>query len=333
MEECNVPFQFSPLDQSGNPTPASFQNKLPPADNVKDPVCGEDATCGQENNLDTVSKNTKEKGEIRDWTHVALPYSPSGPFTSQQEHEESEYIAVSGSCEDRKVTSGAKLKLKVSRGAMSKTREEPGTLRRKMVNGTSEFWEDSSEPWEHASHDGNSPVSAHVDARFGSAKFEMCDQEHAFICSPTPSTPVATLSTPHEARCVEEEFPATQTSMSSVSQAPPSVIQSSFSDDSAAGIRPSRGLRKRVSDLRVRLAESRLRAAEPQSPMDGPRTNPESVAPASVAKSTETKEYLVPSKSPAGSENAPTIRTRGFRGRMSRWMKSARQAVISRKRG
>ncbi|KAK3337118.1 hypothetical protein B0T19DRAFT_454738 [Cercophora scortea] len=304
IEDYNVPFRFSPFDHSGHSAPASFQYNLSPAGGANDPLYCEHETCDQEDNIDTVNKTSRKKGETQDWTHVPLRDPPSGQLTLQQEYEEGEDIAVSDSGEDRKAKSNAKLKLKVSRGAMSKTQEEPGTLRRKMVDGTSELWGDSSEPWENASDNRHSPVSAHVDTEFGSAKYEVCDQENAFICSPTPSTPVATLSTPHEARCAEEGFAATQTPMSSISQASPSVIRSSFSDGDAAGNGPSRGLRKHVSDLR--------------SPTDDPRTNPGSVEPDSSAEfatgPTDTREALVPSKSPDGSEDAPSLRSRGFRG-------------------
>ncbi|KAK3394725.1 hypothetical protein B0H63DRAFT_56048 [Podospora didyma] len=241
-----------------------------------------------------------------------------------------------------------KLRLKVSRGALAKVQMDTGGTRKSIVPETAQGQFDiQSEVQIRICQDDCGPVSIQgqneKEPGGYSKEPEPCELENAFIGSPARSTPVVILpSRPAEGH---EEI---LTDMPKANEILPVEVRSSFSDESTASGKPARGLRKRISDLRVRLVESRLRSS-------GPLTGVGAGAGARLTRNLEGVGIAYAVTSPSSlmgiSENKliqfggtdelddhQQSQPRGFRCRISKLMKSARQAIMvactgSRKRG
>ncbi|KAK0618333.1 hypothetical protein B0T17DRAFT_495959 [Bombardia bombarda] len=273
-------------------------------------------------------------------TRSFSPCSDSPSSASQSGREEDDCFAVSNPCKQkRNVKSGCiKRKSKASRGTILKTEEETGTIRRSAVTKTSKLWfEMSPEPRRGSSLNRHSPdpTEASRDSKTSNYRedSETCDEDNAFIDSSIPCTPVAAVPSGEETgQNLHGVLVGGRNPMSSVDKTTLSEIRSSFSDDSCASGMPSRGLRKRISHLRIRLTECRLRSTETMTAKDGIM---ESHGVGDIASGV-TLEINTPEiggiitrpKSADGLIEVSQSQQRGFRGRMSKWMKTARQAVM-----
>ncbi|KAM7208008.1 hypothetical protein V8F20_001554 [Naviculisporaceae sp. PSN 640] len=138
----------------------------------------------------------------------------------------------------------------------------------------------------------------------------------------------------HEVQKCEEPLggnsPSSHQPQPSARVASVSDIRSTFSDESSGSHKPSRGLRKRVSDLRMRLVESRLKSTELWG-RQGKRSSDigvgTSATSAPMSTTTVNEESYENKSSADGLGQASPAQSRGFRGRMSKWMTTVKQAV------
>jgi len=228
-----------------------------------------------------------------------------------------------------------RLKLRVSRGAMVRAHGDCGKSGRHLIKTASPSKSnDSSEGRRHASQ-CESPMSTQAVSRCGS-KTHKDDtgpegQENAFVWSSTPSAVVHSTQTIHRKPCPFDNTGAATQAVPS-DQVQHDNVRGSLSDTSTISGISSRGLKKRMSDIRVRLAESRLRPAEPQTTKKESKVEIES----DVATSTVLSMSLYPETGGSSEESQhttepnilPRLQSRGFRNRMGRWIRTCRQAVI-----
>ncbi|KAK3383780.1 hypothetical protein B0T24DRAFT_654269 [Lasiosphaeria ovina] len=262
------------------------------------------------------------------WTPQSMLTKPSVTNTSQPDRDEaSSQIAISYGGEDHKATkSGSgKLKLKVSRGALAKSQIEAGGIKRTTIPEQIEGWREASAGPRRPATRGDCNTSSMINL---SENGSICHMEDFETSAPSP--PAVALSFCETGGHLDDYIVS------------PVEVRSSFSDESAASGRPPRGLRKRLSDLRVRLAESRLRIAEEPMPETVTSKEMEHVgidfAILPTASLVDGDKIQLPSRIPARLDDGLPLHHRGFRGRMSKWMKTARQAIMaactgSRKRG
>ncbi|KAK3937085.1 hypothetical protein QBC46DRAFT_452257 [Diplogelasinospora grovesii] len=103
----------------------------------------------------------------------------------------------------------------------------------------------------------------------------------------------------------------------SVDQIRPNDPCSSYAADKVADVPPARRLKKRLSNLRARLAESRMRPTDPSTPKDGTKEHIGSASAVTCTSSTaETNGNLGLSPSAASSDNAPKAQPKRLRGRV-----------------
>ncbi|KAK4186147.1 hypothetical protein QBC35DRAFT_437869 [Podospora australis] len=235
-----------------------------------------------------------------------------------------------------------KLKLKVSRGALVGMRREGGAFRRNTVPSPGRAWAEAV-PLELTRTSSDLPMSnlvnikSEVEPNSDMDREKPCDEEDASIDSPMPTTPAPPLPTRFRDDCINVVLPVTNDGEMGLSSGAQSEARSSFSAGSHASGKSPRGLRKRLSDLRVCLAESRLRSSEKSVPDNGIGEVLEVVITVSaetplveVNEERETGDGLW--KEPTGDTEVDMQgnkfqQTKGFRGRMSRWIKTARQAI------
>ncbi|KAK4457454.1 hypothetical protein QBC42DRAFT_236340 [Cladorrhinum samala] len=244
-----------------------------------------------------------------------------------------------------------KLKLKVSRGALARLNADAGGLRRNTITGSAKVWNDrfpEPDPWVRISLDGCSPDLIRIDSNTEPKKEkesnDECGVESALVDRLGPLTPPATFANlqHHSGQNLHVDGASAVLHEPKGAVSPASIAdgRSSFSVDSRESGKSPRGLRKRLSNLRIRLAESRVRSAEA---LLGPSTGLDEALEGGAELPVDT--VLV--KSQISDANAvdgrlehaasdtrhvdvdnPQHQGKGFRGRMSKWIKSARQAII-----
>jgi len=263
-----------------------------------------------------------------DGLDVSMRFSPA--------HEEDVSLALDESFENRKNyrPNNGKLRLKVSRRPMSKMHETPGSPGLSLITKSSRIWLQGSsghlQDEEDIIHRSESTETGSLwPSGECTISSETCGEESASIRSPTPTGSVVRIASIGTGQSLRSGLESPQRTLNSVSLASMSDMRSSFSGGSAGSHTPARGLRKRVSDLRIRLAESRLRSAEPR---DITGTSPDIVGTASgpAPISTTRGDDGNPEQhhSAAGVGSTLPGQSKGFRGRMSKWMKTVRQAVM-----
>ncbi|KAK0731579.1 hypothetical protein B0H67DRAFT_565245 [Lasiosphaeris hirsuta] len=330
----NLPTRFSPFKFLTIAAPSSRKRgKI-------EPVFSNESRSAAVHVTDTPESTEEKKARM-------VPSSPC-MRCARRESEEGDPLSRSDSGDEpRSPRSGnLKLKLKVSRGAISRMQAETILAKRQLTPESPVLLERFTGSSEFSSPVDRSQISirADNDNYFGRKENSgTCEQENAFVASPSPCTPTAALPGRLGDQCLNRDPDvAPLTPLYSAHQATSLEIRSSFSDRSSASGQPARGLRRRISDLRIRLAEPRTRPAELPSPKAGEIGGPSTAEPASPhapeAKPAESAEDLVAPKSHGGPDDAQPLQTRGFRGRVSRWMRAARHAVMvactgSRKRG
>ncbi|KAK0729155.1 hypothetical protein B0T21DRAFT_413251 [Apiosordaria backusii] len=236
----------------------------------------------------------------------------------------------------------SKLKLKVSRGALNKMHAEGNRGRRNTVAGPTREWSGPvpklrGQPSMSHLNPGLANMDCLVESAGETEKTDTCDQEDAFLDSPSPNTPVPPIPDRHQDHCGNKLSPDTQVLREVISPAARSEARSSLSQDSCVSAKSPRGLKKRFSDLRVRLAESRLRSAETLHPGGriGEVIEVVNIPPveAPMTESGDGSKADLTRRDGDGDNNASDQeagkhQARGFRGRMSRWFKTARQVVM-----
>ncbi|KAK0733471.1 hypothetical protein B0T26DRAFT_22300 [Lasiosphaeria miniovina] len=352
FDRLDLPARFSPLDLSKIWTPQSMLTEPSVTNRARD----------DRNRVyrkpDVNEGDVKADSESNTEKRIPTPGAPSptasnsssGQDTSQPDRDEaSSQTAISDGGEDHKATKprNGKLKLKVSRGALAKSQMEAGGIRRTTIPEQIGGWREASAGPRRLVTRGDCSTSSMIKLSENVSichmeDFETCEHENAFIGSSAPSPPAAALSFCETGGHLDDYIVAAQESVVLVNQVSPVEVRSSFSDESAASGRPPRGLRKRLSDLRVRLAESRLRIAEEPMPETVTSKEMEHVgigfAVLPTASLVDGNKIQLPSRIPARLDDGLPLHHRGFRGRMSKWMKTARQAIMAactglRKRG
>ncbi|KAK4648449.1 uncharacterized protein QC761_110170 [Podospora bellae-mahoneyi] len=275
---------------------------------------------------------------------------PSSPLASAVVPEELGDDGVYADSREKPRRSGSrnssrnsKLKLKVSRGALSKMHAEGIGGRRNTAAGPAGEWSGPHpKPRGRPSRNHMNPGVTNMDSLVESAaeaeKTDTCDQEVAFLDSPCSSIPAPAIPDSHQDDVGDKPSPATQGPREVTSPTARSEARSSLSHDSCVSGQSPRGLKKRFPDLRVRLAESRLRSAETLTP-DGRIgevievvLTPPVEAP--MSESGHGSKVNLTTKDGDGDNNASDEgaagkhQGKGFRGRMSRWFKAARQVVM-----
>ncbi|KAK4205299.1 hypothetical protein QBC40DRAFT_249302 [Triangularia verruculosa] len=243
----------------------------------------------------------------------------------------------------RNSSRNSKLKLKVSRGALNKMHAEGIGGRRNTVAGPMREWSGPGpltprgQPSMSHSKTGPTNMDSLVESVGETEKTDICDGEVAFIDSAFTSTPAPAIPDRHQDHHGDKCSPPTHESSEVTSPTARSEARSSLSQDGCVSGKSPRGLKKRFSDLRVRLAESRLRSAETLAlggrigevievvnipPVEAPMT-----------ESGDGSRVDLTRKDGDGDNNSSDYgagkhQSRGFRGKMSRWFKAARQVVM-----
>ncbi|KAK3988085.1 hypothetical protein QBC44DRAFT_244442 [Cladorrhinum sp. PSN332] len=245
-----------------------------------------------------------------------------------------------------------KLKLKVSRGALTRMQRESGGPRRNTVSPLAKTWNDgvsNPEPWVRISLDGGSRdvvrMDSNLELRMEKNRNDPFGVVSTFADDRAPLTPAPPLPARRSGQSLRVDGGASPGAHGPTGVTSPTSIvdvRSSFSVDSCASGKSPQGLRKRLSLLRVRLTESRVRSAELLSPGNGIDEALEGGAypapDADLAKSNtvdaeedeEVEGRLANGTSDMarGDVDVGQHQGRGFRGRMSKWIKSARQAIM-----
>ncbi|KAK0673246.1 hypothetical protein QBC41DRAFT_298743 [Cercophora samala] len=242
----------------------------------------------------------------------------------------------------RNSSRNSKLKLKVSRGALNKMHAEGIGGRRNTVTGPAREWSGPplpprGQPSMSHLNQGVANMDSLIESAGEAEKTDTGNGEVAFLNSPLSSIPAPALPDRHQDHVGDQPSPATQEVREVTSPTGRSEVRSSLSHDSCVSGKSPRGLKKRFSDLRVRLAESRLRSAETLTPTGriGEVIEVVNIPPveAPMSESGHGSRVNLAKKDGDGDNNASDgdagkHQGRGFRGRMSRWFKTARQVVM-----
>lgn len=351
LDECAM--RFSPIDLSSltMPKPSHANPKTPDVslDEAKGP---HDDNCQAVD--DTIANDRGQWIINLDAQSPPACTSPFEFYVHETAYEERichvESFQPQGEGRNIRLPNG-KLKLKVSRGALTRMHADAGGLRRNTITGSAKVWNDTvpePDPWVRISLDGCSPDLIRIDSNIESKKEkeskDTCGVVSASVYRPGPSTPTASFPHHHhqggQSLHVDRDPAVLHEPKGAVSPTSIADGRSSFSVDSRGSGKSPRGLRKRFSNLRIRLAESRVRSAEV---LIGPSTGLDEALEGGTELPTDT--VLVKSKSSDDSAvdgrpehtasdirhvdiDNPQHQGKGFRGRMSKWIKSARQAII-----
>ncbi|KAK0632393.1 hypothetical protein B0T14DRAFT_31919 [Immersiella caudata] len=344
-EDPDPPAEFPPLELSRITTPMSMLSEVSSLDIPRSRQNGDFGTL----------ISSKDGGRMGNFRHnqnstlakaLSLGVDPSCRLGIYPFGREAGSLMVPTIREEQKSPkpSNGKLRLRVSRGAMAKAQVElkhhPShiTLRPVVVG-----FESCSElpvlpPLELYSLDAG--VDNETD-RGRKEPFRATFQPEIASASgsgsgPTPGTSLIMLSSRIEGQELKEAPQHVQKPASRASSASLTNARSSLSDRGSAS-KTSHGLRKRISDLRVRVVEARMRSAEPPSPKDQTPERDEHASPP-IALATVQNDMVNESTEDVGEADSHSMASRGFRGRMSGWMRAVRHAVMvacagSRKRG
>jgi hypothetical protein len=234
--------------------------------------------------------------------------------------------------------SNGKLRLRVSRGAIARAQVElkrhPShiTLKPVVVGFESHSELPVLSPLEVFSLDGEIDNEANPGRK--EQILAMCQPESASGIGtgsgPTPGTSLIMLSSRIEVQELDKT-PNAKACPASLRN-----VRNSLSDGGSPRKNPH-GLRKRISDLCVRVVEARMRSAEPPSPGNQAQERGKQVSPP-MAFATVDCDMVNESSDDTVEVESRSIASRGFRGRISRWMRATRHAVMvacvgSRQRG
>ncbi|KAK4230461.1 hypothetical protein QBC38DRAFT_409599 [Podospora fimiseda] len=268
--------------------------------------------------------------------------SPFVPITRELVPEDRffqrESVEINGEYRNTRQNKG-KLKLKVSRGALTKMQGESAGARRNTVSELAKAWNDGvldPEPWVHVSRDGGcrdlAEEHSNIESRMEKERNDLCGVVSAFVGNLEPSTPAPALPVRRSVGSVHFDRGATPaaprlTGITSPTSTPDA--RSSFSFDTCVSGKSPRGVRKRLSLLRFLLSPGKTLVEPP--PEGGACSAPDMDLAKSKSVEAEGDEDLLENSAidkDRGDVEVPQHQGRGFRGRMSKWIKSARQAIM-----
>ncbi|KAK3329614.1 hypothetical protein B0H66DRAFT_32151 [Apodospora peruviana] len=336
----DLSMRFSPLDLSCVSTPKSMLVETSPIEMSNNrPRCEYGKKCGR-NGMETYGSTEQKSGTRLDgFPRAVLPsvFSPAD-LLPRPEDDSSPVLTEYSENPTHTKSNNGRLKLKVSRGALVKAREESGSSTRDIIVPPSQSWQEgSSKQFQRTVHNDYRQASINTGSGIFTRNYrpswEGCNEERAFIGSHPPATRFTRQVPADSGRYQDGTLASPQKTLNAASEASLSDVRSSLSDGSIASGKPPQGLRKRVSDLRIRLAESRLWSAESVSPKEGTRRNIENISTASNVTSTlgpVTADLgcQVPVSTAGQDNDTRQSQQKGFKGRMSKWMKKVRQAVM-----
>ncbi|KAK0655724.1 hypothetical protein B0T16DRAFT_17428 [Cercophora newfieldiana] len=335
VDDLDLPSRFPPLDISRITTPRSMLSEVSSLDIPRSRQNGDFGTLISSKDGGRIGNLAKAMslGINSSYRMGAYPVSREGCSSFAHTFGEERKSSRPGN---------NKLRLRVSRGAMAKVQSELKhhsshiTLRPAVVGLQS-----SSElpvlP----------PLEIYLDGPLvGNNETGKCDRgpvhrqaESASNSDPTPGTSLVMLSSRIEEQDELGKAPEeAQTLTLRATSTPSADARSSCSDRGSAGGKPAHGLRKRISDLRVRVAEARIRSVETPSPTNFQEGEKATSPPHAIEVETREDEMVGGPGEEMSEVDSPSVPLRGFRGRMSRWMRAARHAAMvacagSRKRG
>jgi len=344
-DDVDLPMRFSPFELSRITTPRSMLSAVSSLDIPRSRQNGDFGTL-------ISSKDGGRMGDLRHHPHSTLAKAISTGVDSSSRlgmrsagREACSLVAPTfGEGRKSPKSSNGRLRLRVSRSAMSKAHGDlkhyPSHISlRPTVLGL----EDSSQPLELPPQERYC-LPGEVRNKINPGRYERdpasCQTESGSISGPTPGTSLVMLSSQIEEQYLDKAPKDSRTPALRATSTSSNDPCNSFFDRGSASGKTGQGLRKRISDLRIRVTEARLRSAEPTSP--GHQThegglNLITLPHAAHSDSAGCDAAIGPDEGAAGRES-PSLPSRGFRRRVFRWMRVARHAVMvacagSRKRG
>ncbi|KAK4165665.1 hypothetical protein QBC43DRAFT_368805 [Cladorrhinum sp. PSN259] len=228
-----------------------------------------------------------------------------------------------------------KLKLKVFRGALTRLDGDFGGPRRNTVSKPPNAWNDGlpgPEPWVRISLDGGTRDPVRMDScmesRMEKGRNEMFGVMSVFASRPEPSTLVPPLLASHSGRSLRIDRRASHGTNGPTGATSPTSIadaSSSLSIDSCVSNMSPRGLRKRLSNLRILLTERFQGGSFSAADLDLAEGKAEV---AEGDDGDEERSEAGTSDMGHGDVDVPRHQGRGFRAHMSKWIKPGRQTIM-----